>query len=189
MKKGFCRGGFKEAVNFLKSAKWYVVAIFGIFCLSFLIGFAFPVFFRQEIITFIREISMQFEGLGVGETIGKIFLNNLRASFLSTLFGIALGIFPVMSAVFNGYVVGFVSHEAVYSEGIFVLWRLLPHGIFEIPAVIISMALGLKLGLGFFRKEKFADNFCGAMKVFLFIVLPLLILAAVIEGFLIVFVS
>ena len=69
-----------------------------------------------------------------------------------------------------------------------VLWRIFPHGIFELPAVFISLGLGLKLGTFIFQRNKlkaFAEFFWNSLRVFLFIVLPLLIIAAIIEGSLI----
>ena len=34
------------------------------------------------------------------------------------------------------------------------LFRLLPHGIFELPAIFISLGLGLRFGMFIFQKEK-----------------------------------
>tara|TARA_Y100000034_G_C6716675_1_gene316852 strand:- start:368 stop:697 length:330 start_codon:yes stop_codon:yes gene_type:complete len=106
--------------------------------------------------------------------------------------GIFLGIFSFLILIVNGYVLGFVASKSVAVEGILVLWRLLPHGIFEIPAVMISAGLGLKLGAYLFVKHKkgdFKQWLLNSLRVFLFIVVPLLIIAAIIEGILIIFLS
>ncbi|MBC8434888.1 stage II sporulation protein M [archaeon] len=129
-----------------------------------------------------------FEGKNLPETISLIFINNFRTGLSSILLGIIFGILPLISAIFNGYVVGFVINLVVAEEGFLVLWRLLPHGIFEIPAVLISMGLGLRIGLGLFKKNSkklLKRNFNESLKVFFVIVLPLLIIAAIIEGTLI----
>jgi len=39
-------------------------------------------------------------------------------------------------------------------EGYGILWRLVPHGIFELPAVFISLGLGIKLGTFIFREYR-----------------------------------
>jgi stage II sporulation protein M len=57
---------------------------------------------------------------------------------------------PLVVLVVNGYVLGFVANKSVGSQGILVLWRLMPHGIFEIPAIIISIAVGIRLGMFLF---------------------------------------
>jgi len=70
------------------------------------------------------------------------------------------------------------------------LWRILPHGIFELPAVFIALGMGLKFGGFIFQKEKIKslrEYFWNSLRVFLFVVLPLLIIAGIIEGTLIFF--
>jgi len=64
----------------------------------------------------------------------------------------------------------------------------LPHGIFELPAIIISFALGIKLGSFVFAKEPWAELrrfVINCIRIFFFIVIPLLVIAAIIEGILI----
>ena len=68
-------------------------------------------------------------------------------------FGVLLGIFPLMSVIANGYLLGFVVAASVRSQGILILWRLFPHGIFEIPALFLSLGLGLKMGTFIFQKK------------------------------------
>ena len=122
------------------------------------------------------------------EIITFIFLNNIQSSFTGMLFGIILGIFPIIAVIVNGYLVGFVSAKAVEVGGMSILLQLLPHGIFELPALFISLGLGLKLGTFIFKKNKFktlGSYLVKSMKVFFFIVIPLLAIAAVIEGSLI----
>jgi uncharacterized membrane protein SpoIIM required for sporulation len=60
--------------------------------------------------------------------------------------------------------------------------------VFELPAVFISLALGVKLGMFIFSREKgkeFMRRARNSMIIFVCIVIPLLIIAAVIEGLLI----
>jgi stage II sporulation protein M len=162
-----------------------------------------------------------------GELISFIFLNNLQSSFFGMVFGIALGIFSMITSVLNGYLLGFVSSKAVYEGGILVLWRLFPHGIFELPALFLSTGLGLKLGLPFiyryfkyywkkqnnfallmgilflplsiiltlisnknlrkYQLKDFLFRFNNSLRVFLFVIFPFLLIAAIIEGILISF--
>jgi stage II sporulation protein M len=154
--------------------------------LLFLIGFAFPVFFREDILVFLEEIIGIIEGKGLFEITWMIFSNNMKASFIAFVSGILLGIFPLVTAVVNGYLLGFVAREVVVEEGIFVLWRLLPHGIFELPAVFFSIGVGLKIGADLIKgNKKLKYNFKEGLRFFVFVVFPLLLVAGVIEGFLI----
>ena len=115
-------------------------------------------------------------------------MNNIQSSFLGVLYGVVFGIFPVVSAMVNGYLLGFVAAKSVEVEGVFILWRLFPHGIFELPALFLSLGLGLKLGSFLFQKNKIEslkDYLINSLRVFVLVIIPLLIIAAVIEGILI----
>ena len=113
-----------------------------------------------------------------------IFLNNSFTCFIDILSGPLAGIVPLFSAFVNGGLVGWF----VQQEGGIVLVAIIPHGIFEIPAFLISAAIGLRLGREVFRSRGERD-LRGEMKrglwVFLTLILPLLVIAAIIESALI----
>ncbi len=224
-------GNFKLSLDYLKKIKNYVWFSLILFLLFGIFGFLFPSFFEKQILKLLAELIGETQGLGSLELIRFIFINNLKSSFFAMIFGIFLGIMPLIICVMNGYVLGFVINKSVLLEGVFVLWRLLPHGIFEIPAVMISIGLGLKLGISWIYdcitfnrkiskfkiylfillsillfpisfivlfvltlmnkelKSKFFNNFKNVFRAFIFVVIPLLIVAGIIEGFLISFLS
>lgn len=189
MKRGFFSENYSKCWKFGKECEWFFVFAFGLFSLMFLIGFAFPVFFREEIFMMLKELVLSLEGFTTMELSSFIFLNNLQASFFAMVFGILLGIFPVMAVVVNGYLLGFVAREAVMVDGIFVMWKILPHGIFELPAVLFSMGIGMKIGasvVGLWSEEGMVGyNFREGLRFFVFVVFPLLVVAGIIEGVLI----
>lgn len=75
-------------------------------------------------------------------TVG-IFVNNLQASLLMVLGGLTLGLLTAFALFANGVVVGYVATPAVAETGLFgTLLLLVPHGIFELPAVFIAAAIG-----------------------------------------------
>jgi len=187
---GFIYVNFKLSLKYLKDIQnyiWFSLVLFfgiGIF------GYFFPVFFEEQILNLIKEIIAQTEGLDMLGLFRFIFINNLRSSFFAMLLGIFFGIVPFFVLVVNGYVLGFVANKTVSSEGILILWKLLPHGIFELPAVFISVAVGLRLGVFLFVSKnkgwkEFKKWVIDAFRVFIFVVVPLLVVAAVIEGWLI----
>ena len=124
-----------------------------------------------------------------------IFLNNSFKCFLNILLGPAFGIFPLFSTFINGGLLGFLARE----EGSVVFLYVLPHGIFEIPAFLLSAAIGLRLscdvlkillgsrgrsggrGEGGTKVVSLKVEFGEALKAFIKIVLPLLFVAALIE--------
>jgi len=120
--------------------------------------------------------------------IGFIFTNNIQSGFMGMFFGFFLGIFPILATFANGYIVGYVSSSVISSSGIISLLSILPHGIFELPAIFISFGMGIKFGTFIFykNKRKYLSKFLiDSLRVFVFVVLPLLIIAAIIEGSLI----
>lgn len=78
-----------------------------------------------------------------------IFFNNALKSILIIYLGIFIGIVPVIFLVMNGMIIGFLlrSYDMQGMDvGTLIIKGLLPHGIFEIPAILIAAAYGLKLG-------------------------------------------
>ena len=178
---------YTQAWRYLAESKAYVFSILALFVLSILFSFSFPELFTQfdEIL---REIIDETEGLSAFGLIVYIFANNFQSSLSGMLFGIAFGLFPIGATILNGTLLGYVLHLSWGVSGISDFWRLLPHGIFELPAVFISLGLGIRLGSFVFAKKKMASlayYLYNSLLVFVLIVVPLLIVAAVIEGTLI----
>lgn len=189
-KEGFFKENYSKSWQFIKESKNFIYAIIAIFFGFALISFFFqvPDYLAREIMKTLEEIVNRTEGLSQFELIKFIFFNNLQSSFLGLILGVFLGIFPLIFAAFNGYVLGFVADMAVDVGGISVLWRLLPHGIFELPAVFISLGLGFRFGVFILKNpglKSIKEYSYEVIRVFICVVIPLLILAAIIEGSLI----
>jgi stage II sporulation protein M len=188
-KENFFGENYKKCWEYIKESNKFIWAITILFFFSAVVGFLFqPPQITSIILDYIQKILAKTESMSSLEMILFIFFNNIKIGFMGILYGFALGIFPVISILANGYVVGYVSSSAVSSSGILSLLNLLPHGIFELPAIFISFGIGLKFGTFLFYKEKmkkFTEFFINGLRVFVFVVLPLLIVAAIIEGSLI----
>lgn len=126
-----------------------------------------------------------------------LFGNNLQASLSAAAMGLVPFVFlPVLSLVLNSVIIGAVlslsgsTAMGGITAGQMVLLGLLPHGIFEIPAFALGIAMGLYLCRqmnGTLRKrpgtpriEAVLPHLC---RVTVFGVVPLLAAAAVIETF------
>lgn len=179
------KGQMKEAWEYLKLSKNYIYGITFAFILSVVIGFAF----HERFIIFDKifsDLVQRSQGLGWIEMIFFILQNNIITCFLGVLLGSLFGIFPLFSVIFNGLGIGYILQKVFQVSGISDFWMLLPHGIFELPAVFISLGIGLRLGVLLFKGVKdFKSGFYKSINLFLMIVIPLLILAAIIEGTLI----
>ena len=69
--------------------------------------------------------------------------------------GLLLGISPLLSSVVNGYVIGIVVGGLIIDGR----WEIiapgiLPHGILELPALFLAIALGLKVGRSVYQAIK-----------------------------------
>lgn len=203
-------GSFGRSVRYIRESKLYIWGIFLAFIFAGIVGFIFAeefAFFAD----YLREIISQTEDMSGSELSIFIFLNNAKSSLIGLITGLALGIAPIFVAILNGLIVGVVLNAVWQVSGITEFWRLLPHGVFELFAVFVSLGLGVKLGLTVFsskvwdgsrRKRRSSppaiilDMAEALIKetgrrawysflVFMQIVIPLLVLAAIIEGTLI----
>lgn len=121
-----------------------------------------------------------------------LFLNNTFASLQVIMLGLLLGVAPLFSAVANGAILGTVAFQLTqeFARPLpLLLAGILPHGILEIPAFLVSVALGLKLGYhlifplpGHNRRTSLSSIFqeIGSVLPMIFL---LLFLAALIEVF------
>lgn len=229
-KENFFRTQYRKSWSFIKESRNYIFASIAIFVFFTLVGFFVPLpeDVSRSILDMLKQILGRVQGLSWAGTIGFIFLNNVQSSFFGMVLGALFGVFPVIAAVINGYLLGFVASVAVGSGGLVSLWKIFPHGIFELPAVFISLGIGIKLGLwlivepfkfywkknkiisflfilvyfptilltliynkklrenmNFYISRNFPFNFQSSLRVFVFVVIPLLIIAAIIEGSLI----
>lgn len=180
---------FENSLDYIKLQKKYIYAIVFIFFASSIIGFVYSSEF-SFMDKFLMEIADSTRDLDYLELIWFIFSNNVTSAISSLFFGAFFGIFPFINAIFNGSILGYVYSQAASIAGYGVVWRLLPHGIFELPAIFISLGLGVHLGLSLFKFDMFKTfkkRFKESLTAFLVIVVPLLALASIIETSLIHF--
>jgi stage II sporulation protein M len=122
-----------------------------------------------------------------------IFTNNAIGSLMALLFGLIAGLFPLFFVVSNGLVIGVMLEIIIGKLGVaggatVFAAGILPHGILELPAVFISAAIGLRLGYAALRSllkgdGRVADHLKEGLLIFLFWIIPMLLVAAFIETF------
>ncbi|MCL2863894.1 MAG: stage II sporulation protein M [Methanimicrococcus sp.] len=127
-----------------------------------------------------------------------IFFNNAGVLFMLILFGFVFAILPVLVVLVNGSIIGLVSEASLRQFGLpFLLAGLLPHGIIELPVILIGAGIGFKLGALFTRlllnmikgnpdvcsnlANQFKKEFLNAAGLYFLFLLPLLLIAAFIE--------
>ncbi len=76
-----------------------------------------------------------------------IFLKNVAAVLVSFALSPFFCLVPVAALVLNGGIIGLVSATVIQEKSLgFLLAGVLPHGIFELPALFISQAAALSFG-------------------------------------------
>lgn len=182
-----------KSTNTLEMKKYYVITT-AVFFASIAAGYVFALLDidgARSVFMELASILSVAKDFGPLETFLFIFLNNSSKALAIILLGFFFGIIPLLSLGANGLILGVVlaviqvdrSGKAVLGA----ILSLLPHGIFEMPAIIICSGLGLMLGVKFFRllvkKEPFRHNLKLAMLIFCKLALPLITIAAVAETF------
>jgi stage II sporulation protein M len=118
-----------------------------------------------------------------------IFLKNFLACAMSVLLGLGFGLVPLLVLTSNGFMIGVVSYSIIHKQGLLYLMAgIVPHGIIELPTVLLGISLGFRLGyllaltiLG--EKVDLAGETRIAVHFLVRWFLPLLFLAAAIETF------
>lgn len=137
------------------------------------IGISFALFFAGIIIggsnpafrSFLESQLVALQGLvdvvenAENETLAMItiiFFNNAIKSILIIFLGAFFGLLPIFFLVINGMVIGYLLERVAETPGAISVFELvvkglLPHGIIEIPAIIVACAYGLRFGALVFR--------------------------------------
>ncbi|HOG74560.1 MAG TPA: stage II sporulation protein M [Methanofastidiosum sp.] len=180
----------------IKENKFLIFFSIGLFIFSSISGvFIFQVLLdnNPEIIdSFVDQFKEMFgpiSELSPFQLFLTIFYVNTRTSFLIMMLGALLGIFPFISLWLNGTILGILFGKYIAEGGNYLgfMMGILPHGIIEIPAIIIAASQGFRLGkevvsppIGLNRSEAIKLNITKGIKLFV-LILPLLLIAAVIE--------
>ncbi len=182
------------------------VGITGFLILAGLIlGFVFAQVFVFPVDTLNFEnlkdgISANIEGIGIikffsVEGIFTVWTHNIQTILLATVFGLfsfgVLGILLIMLPfTVIGYFTGAIAGAGV-SPWLFLTATVLPHGVLEIPAIVLAGAAILKLGAtlsapapGYTISEAMLRSLADWARIMIALVVPLFFGAAVLEIFL-----
>lgn len=135
-----------------------------------------------------QQIASELETQAPGLLTGQIFFNNLKVCLILFIGGITFGAATIFILSSNGYIIGSISEVMLRTFDVKIYAAtLIPHGIFEISAILMSAALGLQLATSLILDAtgySNAGNTCVWYGTrFLLIVVPLLIIAALVESF------
>jgi len=155
-----------------------------IFLAGILLGLTNPSW-GDDLISAMKGMARHISGKGTFLIIVAIFFRNSLSAAISVISGPLIGIIPVLGAVTNGLLLGAVLAHFSVQERIDAVVLLVPHGLFELPAISAAWGLGIWQGIWYFekdREETFHERRKKAYRIFLIVILPLLGIAAIIEG-------
>ena len=161
------------------------------------IGFIAGMFMPHIAENFFERFAQQILDAGIIQDDGTVsasvlFVNNFRAAFYTMLYGFIPFVFlPALSLGLNSLMLGlfaayYIHHDMPIMQYIM---GILPHGIFELPALIIAVALGLYLCR--YITDVLRHRSSGGLllaisnssRILLLTTVPLLALASIIEAY------
>jgi uncharacterized membrane protein SpoIIM required for sporulation len=181
---GGVRRGWREMVAFVRRTP-------GLHALVVVVGIGFGALGWLAVDPFVGAVTTSIESRLVGHVPPvaalNFFGNNWSVAIATSLAGVALVVPTLSSIAFNGFALG---ATAALEENLAALAAfVVPHGLLEIPALFVSGALGVHLGIvswqtlrGRRSRIEFADALEGAFWVLIGVGV-LIAVAALIEGF------
>jgi len=173
---------------FDRTIKPYVLILILIFAASFLAGTVAPSSIRRQMTEMVQVVVGSYRGLAGGALFFNILVQNLLASIFVLISGVVVGIVPTFAIGSNGFGLGVLFRQAAEVSGYSkAALKILPYGVFEIPALLIAASYGLWLGVMVVRRMRGKEcpllrfQIEHAFRHYFAVVFPLLIVAAAIE--------
>jgi stage II sporulation protein M len=154
----YASGGEVFILNFqalflhFREMKHYFIASTMVFFIGTALGYAYSAQFSVF-------IESQLQGLGeIAQKLAQtdhpqlsffifIFLNNSIKSIFIVFAGALFGVLPILFLVVNGMILGYLGALKMDEQMLaFFLKGIMPHGVIEIPAIIVACAYGLRFG-------------------------------------------
>jgi len=182
----------RKELEYLKSSGKYILIVAGIFIISFMAGLLLSlqdIGLSENYLDMLKNSFGWIKDLNPIAIMLVIFLNNALKSLLSLVLGAGFGLIPVLFVGGNGLLLGLLVSLVLKQEGfLFVLAAILPHGIIELPMILISAGLGLRLGYFMYislkgEKKDMRFELIESLRIYLRIIMPLLFVSAMIETF------
>lgn len=181
-----------KKIEYIKKSWKYILVVTCIFVVTLIIGLTVSLKdlgLSENYLEILKNSFGWIKTLSPLSIMLVIFLNNAVKSLFSIVLGAGFGLIPILFIAGNGLILGLIAAQVSKEQGIvFVLAALLPHGIIEVPMVLISAGLGLRLGFFMYlslrgQKKDMKYELVESLSTYVRIIMPLLFIAAVVETF------
>ena len=175
---------YRQAVSTLYRVRYGILTAALVYTISGICGWVFA----DALGAFERAASSlvgTFANKSGADFVFTLFIHNLIATYIGMCLLTLWGLVPMVTAIANGLLLGWIVTVVSGPSPAETAMLLVPHGLFEWPAMLIAWGTGFWRGVGY-RFEatgtSYLDRWVAANRVFFLIVLPLLFVAALIEG-------
>ena len=178
--------------DFRRTLGWCALGM----ALGVLLGVVLGLSFPERAYQVLNAFMEQAEESGVVDTEGELsvfalLMNNWRAMLLSAVYGFIPFLFlPVISLLTNGALLGIMASFYLTRRMSMLLFLagILPHGVFELPALVLSIACGAYLCVNMCRlvtssprRIPMVELLGDLLRVLVLLVAPMTVAAAFIE--------
>jgi len=171
----------------------YLAVAAGLYVAAFLGGVYAPPSLRNGLADAFMAAAEPYTNQSGGVLFLLILANNLIATILILVLGVAFGIVPFFGVLSNGLVLGILWRHAAEIEGYGnAALEVFLHGVFEVPALLLTASYGLWIGMTAIRRARgrkvlpIEGQMKHALRKYVEIILPLLVLTAAIETVLVI---
>lgn len=185
--RAFLRGEFG-------STMWMCSVAFGVLLI---VGFVAGLILKDFADGLVSNFAQQVEDMGILDEDGTVsafalLTNNVRATLLTILYGFVPYVFlPALSLGTNALLLGAFAAYYVNNGSSLLLYLagIIPHGIFELPAIVLAVAMGIYLCkmINYYVKHNtkgiMLPLMADLLRAFLLRLIPLLVLASLVEAY------
>ncbi len=180
-------------LNKLIGFKWWLFLAGSLFAAGLVLGLVTPVGTSgslTEDIAAIEKMAEFLRPLPASSLFLFIFAKNVFAILISFILSPVFCLVPVLALTLNGWLLGWIAPRVIAEQSVgYLLAGLLPHGIIELPALIIGEAVALSFGasvmLAIVKRDRTRRPLASLMPhlKYLALSLALLLPAALIEAY------
>ncbi|RPI97352.1 MAG: stage II sporulation protein M [Chloroflexi bacterium] len=184
--------GPREFAAYVYRIRFSLLVVALLFTLTLLAGAAIAVALPHETQQIMELVGAEFSGFrdqSSFELMFRLFLHNALICAIMVALGLAFGLITLLIVADNGLVIGLIGTYTAGKAGLlFTIAAIMPHGVIELPAMVLSAAIGLYLGYSvlqslFRRPVDVVKELKDGASMFVFWVLPFLLIAAFIESY------
>jgi len=184
---------YSFAFTLFREQRRAMIAFAILFVGAVVAGFFLPADMKRELLLSLGEKFADASSESPSAVFWFIFWNNTFVAFLLLILGLTV-IGPALLLLMNGFFIGVLLDVLSRAVGVdaglvsTMVAGLVPHGVLEIPAIIFAALLSSLVGVKLYLKKKVSPaltrmQFLGkALLVYLFLIVPLLFFAAIVES-------